>query len=220
MTDKAKNMERWNRLSKTDPSATKKFKRTGFSGTAVNPLYLIQRMTEEFGSAGEGWGVKSAEFQTVFPQDVEPLVYCTATIWVGSPDRTVIGVGGDTMVTTFKSGGSIADDEAFKKAYTDALGNAFKQLGMAADIYMGLFDDHKYVQEREREVQAEASPHKEVVDDIMARMKNAETVADLDNIASELADVKDDLKRSAPGLLTSVTNFYRTQKKRIEGAAA
>ncbi len=36
------------------------------------------------------------------------------------------------------------NDECFKMAITDALSVAMKQLGMAADIYMGLWDGSKY----------------------------------------------------------------------------
>ena len=48
-----------------------------------------------------------------------------------------------------------SDDEAFKKAYTDALSNAMKFIGVAADVHMGLFDDNKYVQEVRSEFEAE-----------------------------------------------------------------
>src|SRR5690606_23505473 len=47
------------------------------------------------------------------------------------------------------------DDEAFKKAFTDATLNGFKALGVAADIHMGLFDDDKYVSAMEREFSAQ-----------------------------------------------------------------
>ena len=36
--------------------------------------------------------------------------------------------------------GLFLDDEAFKKAYTDALGVACKALGFDADIYRGQYD--------------------------------------------------------------------------------
>ena len=55
------------------------------------------------------------------------------------------------------SSGLRTDDEAFKKAFTDAIGNAMKHLGMSADVHMGLFDDSKYV-ESVREELASAAP--------------------------------------------------------------
>jgi hypothetical protein len=52
-----------------------------------------------------------------------------------------------------------ASDEAFKAAYTDAIGNAMKFIGVAADVYMGLFDDNKYIAEMKEEFsKAEKKP--------------------------------------------------------------
>lgn len=141
----SENLSIWHALEKTDPKHTKAFKRAGgFSGTAVAPIYMTRRMTEMFGPAGKGWGMGDPAFRTVEHGD-EVLVFCTVPVWWEEHSQTVYGVGGDKAVTKRRDGGLFYDDEAFKKAYTDALSNAFKQLGMAADIHMGLYDDSKYV---------------------------------------------------------------------------
>ena len=156
MTDR---MSIWNSLCKTDPKHTKPFKRAGgFSGTAIRPMWAIQRMTEEFGPAGEGWGVGEPRFQVehVAGGD-EVLVFCTVSVWHGDPANTVYGVGGDKCFTTRKSGDGFADDEAFKKSFTDAITNALKLIGVGADVHMGQFDDSKYVNQMEKKF-AEPKP--------------------------------------------------------------
>jgi hypothetical protein len=141
MTDKT---DLWDRLGKTDPAHTKPFKRAGgFSGTAIKPMWSFRRMTEEYGPCGVGWGVNEPSFQVVHSTD-EALVYCTVSIWHGKRENIVFGVGGDKAVGKFKSG-AFTDDEAFKKAFTDAVTNALKLIGVGADVHMGLFDDNKYV---------------------------------------------------------------------------
>jgi hypothetical protein len=50
----------------------------------------------------------------------------------------------------YKSNNSL-DDEAPKKAMTDALTKAMSHLGMSADIFLGKFDDNKYVQTKTKE---------------------------------------------------------------------
>jgi hypothetical protein len=135
----------WDRLGKTDPKHTKPFKRSGgFSGTSIKPIYSYRRMTEEFGPCGEGWGINEPTFQVVTGSEGEVLVFCTASIWYGTKDKTVFGVGGDKVVVK-QSSGLRGDDEAFKKAFTDGLTNALKMIGVGADVHMGLFDDDKYV---------------------------------------------------------------------------
>ena len=136
----------WQSLATTDPAHTKQFQRSGgFRGTALKPMWVWQRLTEEFGPFGEGWGCGKPDFQIV-PADNELLVFCTVQGWHGSPENMLWGVGGDKVVSVTQRGPK-ADDEAFKKAFTDALMNAFKFLGAGADIHMGLFDDNKYVAE-------------------------------------------------------------------------
>lgn len=147
MTD---NMRIWSAIEKTDPAHTKGFKRSGgFSGTALKPMWVWQRLTEQFGPFGEGWGCDQPQFTTI-PAGNEVLVYCTVSGWHGSRDNVLWGVGGDKVIAETKNGPK-ADDEAFKKAFTDALMNAFKFIGVGADVHMGRFDDNKYVATVEKE---------------------------------------------------------------------
>lgn len=144
------NLKLWNTLGKTDPAHTKKFTRAGgFKGTSVKPIYCDRKMTEQFGACGIGWGMTKPEFQVV-TLGTEVAVYCTVGLWHGDHANLVYGVGGDFVAKNNKNG-LFADDEAFKKSYTDALGNAMKHIGMAADIHMGQHDDDKYVTELRRE---------------------------------------------------------------------
>lgn len=142
----------WDRLSKTDPRHTKRFQRSGgFSGTAVKPIWTILRMTEVFGPCGTGWGMEKPEFEMQMGAE-EQLVFCTIAVWylLDGIRGVVYGVGGDKVIISQKSG-LRASDEAYKMAYTDAIGNAIKFIGVAADIHMGRFDDNKYMEEMKAE---------------------------------------------------------------------
>ena len=149
----AENLRIWKALGKTDPAHTKQFQRAGgFRGTAIKPIWITQRLTEQFGPCGEGWGMDKPEFTTVHGHDGEVLVYCTVAGWYqeGASRHTVFGVGGDKAVSWVGRDNArrmVCDDEAFKKAYTDAIGNAFKFIGIASDVHMGLFEDSKYLAE-------------------------------------------------------------------------
>jgi len=141
----SENTKLWDILGRTDPKHTKPFRRAGgFTGTAIKPIWSFRRMTEEFGPCGTGWGVMKPEFQVVPGHDGEVLVYCIVAIWYGDAKEAVFGVGGDKVVGKNKNGLS-SDDEAFKKAFTDAATNALKLIGIGADVHMGLFEDNKYV---------------------------------------------------------------------------
>lgn len=156
------NLSLWEVLGRTDPKHTKPFNRAGgFKGTALKPMWAIKKLTETFGPVGKGWGYDKPTFQVV-EAGGEILVYSTVGAWVGDnigPDGEPVrfyGVGGDKVLTKRQSG-TFADDEAFKKSFTDALMNAFKHLGVGADIHMGQFDDSKYVAAVAREFEEGAS---------------------------------------------------------------
>jgi hypothetical protein len=142
----SENLKIWESVCRVPPEHLKGFKRGGgFTGTAIKPMWSFKTMTEQFGPCGKGWGMTKPEFQ-IIDAGSEKLVFCTVGVWHGAPESIVYGVGGDKPIVQFSSGAK-ADDEAFKKAYTDALTNALKLLGVAADIHMGLWDGNKYADE-------------------------------------------------------------------------
>jgi hypothetical protein len=177
----ADNLNLWNKLGKTDPTHTKKFSRAGgFKGTAIKPIYTEHKMTEQFGACGVGWGINEPTFQTAPGNDGQLAVYCWVSIWVsvdGKVSAPIYGVGGD-MVVVKQSAGLRTDDEAFKKAFTDAVGNAMKHLGMSADVHMGLFDDSKYVHERIAEERASESDDETVIQSNPTSKQHFKTVYD------------------------------------------
>jgi hypothetical protein len=151
------NLELWESVCKTDPKYTKKFKRPGgFEGTAQNPTYAIKKMTEIFGSCGSGWGIGKPDFHVQEHGELGTAVYCTIELWYKADGEkcSTYGVGGDTIVTKGKNGLTL-DDEAFKKAQTDAMTNAMKTLGVAADLYLGMYDDSKYINSIKEEFKTE-----------------------------------------------------------------
>ncbi len=60
----------------------------------------------------------------------------------GEWSKPIVGIGGSMLLAKEKHG-IHHSDEAYKMATTDALSVAMKQLGIAADVYMGL-SDSKY----------------------------------------------------------------------------
>jgi hypothetical protein len=157
-------LRHWSELCRTDPTHTKRFERAGgFKGTAIRPIWNQYRLTEHFGPCGIGWGFTKPEYQIVQGTD-ELLVYCTIMCWYMDDNgerAEIYGVGGD-KVTAKQQRGPFNDDEAFKKALTDAIGNAFLRVGLSADVHMGLFEDSKYVQETRKHFAQADEPDRQI----------------------------------------------------------
>jgi hypothetical protein len=207
----SENTALWDKLGKTDPAHTKKFKRSGgFEGTAIKPMWSYRRLTEEFGPCGTGWGHEEPKFTVVPGHNGEVLVYCTVSGWYMSDDdkKHVHGVGGDKVVTYIKANEQYKrperwenDDEAFKKAFTDGLTNAFKFIGVGADVHMGMFDDSKYVnavgqefaQEKEQSTKSSAQLKRDgswekIMADLEADLVDVNSGAALDNLRKSYLD--------------------------------
>jgi hypothetical protein len=106
----------------------------------------VLRATEQFGPYAIKWGFKNIEFDfslvaahklivfkgTFFCPDGECQIVNSAKIFM---DRA------ETMV----------DADFAKKMETDALTKVLSKMGFNADVFMGRYDDHKYVAEMEVE---------------------------------------------------------------------
>ncbi|CAO3409596.1 hypothetical protein [Azospirillum largimobile] len=148
----------WNRLKRTDPKATKPFTRSGgFRGTQIDPTWRFQMMTEVFGPIGKGWGYEQVDWTIA-----ERMIFICARVWYIDPESkekcfTGPQWGGTEMVRR-RNGMEMPDDECFKMSMTDAVGKCLLQLGLAADVYMGQFDDSKYREESEAFYAAKSNP--------------------------------------------------------------
>jgi hypothetical protein len=132
------NLELWDTVETTDPQYTKKVnQRGGF--TAIAAQSQVKRATEVFGIMGHGWGVENEKFTTV---EGTTMVLYTANLWYKFNTRA----GSIPIHSSIKYGANGRyDDDFSKKVATDALTKGLSKLGFNADVFMGLFDDNKYV---------------------------------------------------------------------------
>jgi len=144
---KKDNMKLWQSVETTDPSFTKKVnQRGGF--TAIGAQYQLRTATETFGPFGTGWGVKDERIEKW--EDAGLAVY-TGTLWY-RPAEFRDGIPVIKQESEFPIHSSIkyhsngrVDDDFMKKVATDALTKGLSKLGFNADVFMGKFDDNKYV---------------------------------------------------------------------------
>lgn len=105
--------------------------------TDINPMWRIKKLTEEFGPCGFGWYPEEKRKWTEPGANGEIAAFVDIDLYVkmnGEWSKPIHGTGGSMLVSKEKNG-LYTDDEAFKKAYTDAISVACKELGFAADTY-------------------------------------------------------------------------------------
>jgi len=129
----------WEKVEKTNPANTKKVnQRGGF--TSICAHSQIKAATEVFGPVGIGWGY-AVTHSTIQAADVL-LAVADVVLWHGDRANTFGSWRG--MCAILEKGR--IDDDAGKKAMTDALTKGLSHIGFNADVFLGLFDDNKYVQ--------------------------------------------------------------------------
>jgi hypothetical protein len=130
----------WDAVSRTNPANTKRVnQRGGF--TAINAQSQIMEATRQFGPVGVGWGYECGEITRM-----DNMVIVPVTLWHGARENSFGPVFGCAEMF-----GQRVDHDAPKKAMTDALTKGLSQLGFNADVFLGLYDDNKYVEAARRE---------------------------------------------------------------------
>jgi len=138
------NLSVWGDLAETDPKAKNNLN-FGRKITAIDATWQVWRMTERFGKIGEGWGWETDDVKVVQLAAGETMVLVTVSVWSEKREHKFGGFTGGAMLFSKNR----ADDDAAKKATTDALTKALSHLGMSADVFMSKFDDCKYTSKPE-----------------------------------------------------------------------
>lgn len=167
------NMRIWDAVSKTNPANTKQVnQRGGF--TAINANSQIMEATRQFGPIGIGWGYNAGD-----PIFHETLMFVPVTLWHGDRANTFGPVLG---CEEWKVKDRV-DSDAGKKATTDAVTKLLSQLGFNADVFLGLYDDQKYVAQVKQEFAAQAQAAEKLpleVERMITTIKTCQTVKALD----------------------------------------
>jgi hypothetical protein len=133
-----KNLELYNAVREVPAEAQRKIEAGRLRGkTDVNPMWRIKKLTEQFGPCGFGWYPEMLGQWLEQGNDGEVVANVRIHLYVkmgGEWSKPIEGIGGAMFISKEK-GGLYTDDDAYKKAYTDAISVACKSLGVAANVY-------------------------------------------------------------------------------------
>lgn len=147
------NLALWNAVEKTPVDQTKKITGKSYQGTSPKPHYLVHKATETFGPCGIGWGFQIVDERIEEGAGGERMHLARVKVWYewNGKRGEVEHIGGTQFSGTRSSGKAFTDEDAPKKSVTDALVKALSMIGFAGDIFMGRYDDSKYVAELKSE---------------------------------------------------------------------
>ena len=186
---KQNNMSIWDQLSKTDPKYTKPFNsKFGKNLTTTDPMYQIMKMTDMFGPVGEGWTYD------VKYNYADMCIFAELKIgWRKNINEPFNWYGPVCAVNPLYQRDKL-DDEAPKKAMTDALTKAFSHLGVSADVFLGMFDDNKYVEQMKNHFAKKESQVKASDNISQTKQEVEETDVNIEDIKNMFSSAKDLLR--------------------------
>ena len=222
------NMELWDRVSRSDVSHTKEVS-FGRKFTAIDAHSQIMEATKLFGPVGEGWGYRN-EFGTIETQRGEVFITCDLTLWWAKPGtwegiktpgyHNQFGpIRGMCALQGIKADGKLkpSDNDAAKKAMTDALTKGLSHIGFNADVFLGMFDDNKYVAGLAKEAaEAAGTAADEYAQSRAKFIKNIGTCKEPKEIDALLADWKTWIDRLPPGTAVELRGWVAKQKGELK----
>lgn len=149
------NMELWDSVEKTDPSHTKEVN-FGRKITAIDPYQQVRNATKVFGPAGKGWGWSVERVEYLPTNELALLI----RLWHGKKEDSIDQWGQASLY--IDKAEKKKDCDCFKKATTDGVTKCLSFLGFNADIFLGKYDDVKYVQELKEEFK-EPNPNLDLI---------------------------------------------------------
>jgi len=151
MTD---NLSIWNKYADIDPKFTKPITGKQYKGTSPNPQYVIKCLTDMFGPVGQGFGWRVIA-EAFTPLGEEVLHWCRIEFWHTDRANVIESYGQTKAAYKTSSGKYMVDEDAPKKSLTDAIVKAASYIGVGASIFLGQWDDQKYVAEVNAEYRSE-----------------------------------------------------------------
>lgn len=205
------NLEIWNKVKQPPTGALKQINFGYLKGKSdINPQWRIMAMTQAFGMVGHGWTYRIV--RTWSEEAADKSVMCFAEVAVKTKHDGVwgeefSGIGGSEIVELAK-GVPKANDEGYKKAVTDALGVAFKAVGVAADIYFGNYDGSKYLSNIDNAYHSE-DELVEKFEVAKKRISDAKTTQQLATIFNEFAQTS---------FMNQIKELCGAKRKELENA--
>ena len=161
------NLKFWESVEKTNPANTKGAKIGQLSITAINATSQAKAATDKWGMYGNTWGLKDITYAYMDIEETK-LALVGAVFYYPDGEFELHSSIKVCYKTNGANGYLKIDDGFMKKIETDLTTKGLSKLGFNTDVFMGLYDDNRYVQEMKEEfkpVKAYKTPSKQTPQD-------------------------------------------------------
>ena len=150
MSEQIDYLSLWNKVEKTNPAHTKDAKIGQLSIKAINAQSQIKEATKQFGTYGNTWGLKNLKY-SFMDIGTTKMAMLGAEFYYPSGEFEIHTTLKIAYMTQGANGYLKIDDDFMKKMETDVTTKALSKLGFNADVFMGLYDDNRYINQMKEE---------------------------------------------------------------------
>jgi hypothetical protein len=135
----------------TDITQAEKKKVNGRNIVTVDPQCQLRNATEQFGAYGLGFGVVPGSVVITYNETKEEkpttfLMYDAIMFYLLDGQRAELPISAvQRFIYPTKLGYMAKDEDAQRKAETNAMSKALSRIGFNADVFMGQFEDKAYL---------------------------------------------------------------------------
>ena len=139
------NMAIWTAVSSTDPKFTSRVQQRG-GFTSIDAYFQIRQATELWGPYGFRWGLRN--LRRTLEKDLEMAILDAEFFYPVGNETVSFEIGNSLFFVLKSKSGDKPDDEFIKKLETNTISKALSRLGFGADVFLGMFDDNRYIEEQ------------------------------------------------------------------------
>lgn len=159
--------------------------------TSINAQHQILKATDVFGLYGDKWGVRNLRYSTIgSPEKPIFLVLQADFFYTLKNDNKDIEKSFPmaTEARFYTKNGHLVDD-LHKKLLTDLTTKALSKIGFNSDIFLGMYEDQKYMQNivNEKEPLKKLPIKMKVINQMRVLAKSTEKMEDLLYIRDQLS---------------------------------
>lgn len=201
------NMKLWNAVKKTNPNYTKEVG-YGRKFTSIDAQYQIEQATEQFGVYGRDWGIKRIKYDVLPLHDNEIMALATATFFIPNGEFQI-----SSSINIVSAKGK-SDNEFAKKMETDITTKALSKMGFNADVFMGKFDDNKYVNQLREEFK-KPTPKKDIDSKVLEAMSGAVEAGKGQAVLKRMGEFNDSMNKE---MILKLINKLELEEVKNEGS--
>lgn len=212
-TEGRANLKLWKSVEKTPPDMTKDVSFGKRHYTTVDPQWQMRLATALWGPYGLRWGMRNLDWSVIETNESDSQGHFKLSAIILKAEFFYPVDGQEVAFEILNDDRFKADDETLKKLVTNTRSKALSWLGFSADVFMGKFDDTKYVEDLKKKFGDQDA----FMNTIAAAIRTAKDIEGLAKCKERLEEIIADQTLDDPAAAQELMELVAERKQALKG---